>query len=151
MSSMYGKTYKKFFKVSQVSTPKIAEVFGYVCDIYTPLYSTDYPQGNYDNVDMFSTHKNADYADTLSFTQKYYIVNLLKKQAMGTNLEDFDNFYLDEEDDRPFIECHVSQELLIHTKIVVHFDDDAVINFFVEKKTSVPGGSFIRMYLNPLT
>ena len=150
MSSMFGKTYKKFFNVSSQSTPKLANVWGYDCDIYTPLYSTDDSHGNYDDVDIYSTHKNAEYSNTPDFSQKYYIVNLLKKQIMNSNSNEFETFYLDEESNRPFIECHVSQELLIQTKVVVHFDDDAKMNFFIEKKTSTPGGAFLRMYLNPL-
>lgn len=149
--SNYGKVYKKFFNVYSEGTQKLADVYGYPCDVYYPQFPTDDSHGNYDNVNIYSTHKNSGYSDTPDIVGvNFYIVHLLRKQIMNSDSSEFENFYLEEDSDRPFIEVHPKQELPIQSKVVVHFDEETKVNFFIEKKTKSAGSTFLRMYLNPL-
>lgn len=147
--SNIGKIYQKFADKSKLSTPYLSrpDKYGYVCTIYFPIYDVAH-NGDFSEVDIFSTHKNAKYGNTPDITDNFYIPYLLKKQIMNSSSTEFETFYLEGEDERPFIETTI--ELPIASKVIVHFTDNSTMLFWIEKKTIVPGGVFMRMYLNPL-
>lgn len=149
--NIIGKTYQKYQELSSRSTYRIANVMGYECDIYFPVFNNIGSNNNYENVSMFSTHEPAGYASTPDLSRvNFYIPHLVKKQVMNSTGSEFETFYLDEDSERPFIELHPSLELPIQSKVVVYFTENSTMNLFIEKKTVVPGSIFLRMYLNPL-
>lgn len=159
-NNIIGFTYQKFEQVSSKSTPRIAKKLGFPCDVYFPIFGNVITHGseachnlrtNYENIDLFATHQNAEYSNTPDLVGvRFYIPHLVKKQIMNSPSNDFETFYLDEDSANPFIEVHPSEELPIQSKLVVHFSTAARMNLFIEKKTIVPGGVFLRMYLNTL-
>ena len=151
--SNYSRLYNIYSDISRRTTPILSDSkrYGYKCDIYFPEYGSVIPNEDYSEVDIFSTHENAIYADTPDLAGvEYYIPGLLKKQIMNSPSTEFENFYLEGDDARPFIECHFTLELPIASKVIVHFDEETKAVFFIEKKTKTPAGIFLRMYLNAL-
>ncbi len=151
--SIIGRVNKSFVNISNKVTSDYEKKFGLPCDIYVPIINPN-PNalGNYDNVNVFSTHGPVKYADVPDYKTKFYIPHLLKKESMLSPENEFDSFYLEGEK-RPFIETSISKEVDIQSKIVVHIED-SIFQFVVEKKLVVNGASghlILRMYLNPLT
>lgn len=147
-NSAIGSTYRALAEASKLSIPILSQPdkLGFFCDLYFPIY--DKPiNGDYNEVDLFATHKNARYSDTPDAKDNFYIIGFLKTQIMNSPNSEFETFYLEGDNDRPYIEAVV--ELPIATKIVVHFTDSITVSFWVEKKTINQAG-IIHMMLNPI-
>ena len=74
----------------------------------------------------------------------------MKKLVMNSPSIEMENFFLDGDDARPFIEVHPEDELPVATKIKVYILEDEIVWFFVEKKIKTPGSVYLRMYLDPV-
>lgn len=145
---------QKYVNISNKITEYYERKFGLKCDLYFPKNSSN-PNvfGNFDNINLFSTHGTVEYSDEPDvLSKKFYIPKLLKRESMNSPEDEFDSLYLDGEE-RPFIETSKSNELPIQTKVVVHIGS-STMNFVVERKQVVNGASghqLLRQYLTPLT
>lgn len=144
--------------------------YGFYCDLYFPVHNIS-PQkqdptvqpkyrnelaehsGEYNMVNLFEPHEQPAYRrqpDVIN--AKFYIPHLLKKENMNSPDLEFDNIFLGDYENRPFIETSKKRELPLSTKVVVHIDCSKMY-FYVDKKTVVNGAGghmLLRMHLSPL-
>jgi hypothetical protein len=152
--TLIGKILSKYVGISNRMTSYYEKKYGLFCDIYFPLFGANAnADGNYDKTSIFSTHQPAEYSNTPNITNiKFYIPQLLRKESMNSTESEFDSFYMEGDDDRPFIETSKSRELPIQSKVVV-FIEKSTLSFTVEKKTVVQGANgvmLLRMYLDAI-
>ena len=144
---------KKYVGISNRMTEAYTPVFGLPCDLYFPIWDKYSEEAMYKNMEIFTPHQSPTYRDTPDVRTKFYIPQLIKKQAMNSAEAEFDAFYTEDESlDRPFIETSKSRELPIGTKVVVH-QGESISKFMVDKKLVVTGANgmmLLRMYLDPL-
>ena len=144
---------KKYVGISNRMTKAYTPVFGLPCDLYFPIWDKYDEDIMYKNMEIFTPHQSPTYRDTPDVSTRFYIPQLIKKQAMNSAEAEFDAFYTEDESlDRPFIETSKSRELLIGTKVVVH-QGESISKFMVDKKLVVTGANgmmLLRMYLDPL-
>lgn len=152
--TLLGSINRNYVHISNRVTEAYEEKYGFYCDLYFPKHKKNPKQnGEYTDVNLFEPHEMPDYDSEPNVKDvKFYIPYLLKKENMNSPELEFDNMYMTETDDRPFIETSKKNELPIQTKVVVHIDD-TVMRFFVDLKTVVNGAGghmLLRMYLAPV-
>jgi len=149
----WTKINKKYTKVSNKLTVNYETVFGLPCDIFLPINATNPDSLNdYDKTNLFNIHSNVTYPTLPNVSRKFYIPFLLKKKSMDSSELEFDSFYLEDEDQRPFIETKYDNSLPISTKVVVHVEE-SIMQFVIDKKLVINGAGghmLLRMYLIPL-
>jgi hypothetical protein len=153
--TLIGKINKQYVGISNKMSDAYSDKFGWLCDLYFPINEPNPDEnGNYDFVNIFTPHQSSLFCTDPSVSQvKFVIPHLLKKESMNSAEDEFDAFYLEEDNDnRPFIETSKTKELPIATKVVV-FLESSKMYFFVDKKTVVNGADghmLMRQYLAPL-
>jgi len=153
-NTLLGDINQNFVHISNKMTEAYEQKYGFYCDLYFPKHKKN-PQSNgeYPTINLFEPHEQCIYDEEPNVKDvKFYIPHLLKKENMNTPDLEFDSMYLNETDNRPFIETSKKNELPIQTKVVVHIGD-SVMRFFVDLKTVVNGASghmLLRMFLAPI-
>lgn len=145
---------KKYTYTSNKLTNKYTEVYGLPCDIYFPIYPAYKSNIKYRDMKVFGPHQQPNYPKQPDIEKTlYYIPFLIKPgQNMNSSEEEFDAFYTDDAEQRPYIETTKKRELELMTKVVV-FQGESQMKFFVDKKLVVTGADgfmLLRMYLSPL-
>ena len=157
-STMIGKINKRYVVISNRVTKAYQNKFGVICDIYFPINDSGPNEyGTYEQVDIFARRQSTEYKDEPNADivgAKLTIVHLFKKESMNSPEDQFDSFYLSDEDgDRPFIECSKAEEFPVMTKIVVYVEN-SISRFYIDKQTVVNGADghiIMRQYLAPLS
>lgn len=150
---LVNKLNKKYVYACNSITPHYEKVFGLPCDIYFPINNSYKGTTKYRDVKIFGPHQSPTYAKEPDIVKAvYYIPHLIPKQAMNSSETEYSPFYLEDEQERPFIETSKKRELPISSKVVVH-QGGSQIKFFIDKKLVVTGADgfmLLRMYLAPL-
>lgn len=151
---LIGRTQLKYTAISNRVTGSYEKKYSLPVDVYFPKFGANpNEQGNYDETNIFTTHQPAKYSDTPDITNiKYYIPRLLRKESMNSSDLEWDSFYLEGDDDRPFIETSKKRELPIQAKVVVYIEN-STLTFTVEKKTIIQGANgamLLRMWLSAI-
>ena len=150
---LVNKLNKKYVYVCNNITPFYERTYGCPCDIYLPINNSYKKTTKYRDVKVFGPHQQPTYAKNPDYTNVlYYIPHLVPKQAMNSSETEYSPFYLEDEQERPFIETSKKKELPVGTKVVVH-QGESQIKFWIDKKLVVTGACgfmLLRMYLSPL-
>lgn len=156
-STMIGKINKRYVVISNRVIKAYQDKYGVICDIYFPINDSGPNEyGTYEQVDIFARRQSTRYKDEPDADivgAKFVIVHLFKKESMNSPENQFDSFYLSDDDQRPFIECSKADELPVMTKLVVYVES-SVFRFYVDKQTVVNGADghlIMRQYLAPLS
>ena len=156
-STMIGKINKRYVKICDKVTKAFEDKYGVICDVYFPINDSGPNEyGTYEGVDIFARRQSTKYnpepnADIVG--AKFTIVGLFKKESMNSPINEFDAFYLSDDDARPFIECTKDEELPVMSKLVVYIED-SLFRFYVDRQTVTNGADghlIMRQYLAPLS
>ena len=156
-STLVGKINKRYVNICNSVTKAYEKTYGVICDIYFPINNSepnDY--GTFEQVDIFARRQSTKYATEPNANivgAKLVIIGLFKKESMNSPTNEFDAFYLSDDDARPFIECSKAEELPVMSKIVVYIEN-SIFRFYVDRQTVTNGADghlIMRQYLAPLS
>lgn len=152
--TLIGAINQNYVYVSNSMTEILTERYGLYCDVYFPRHKENPKDtGEYIRENIFEPHEMPYYSSEPDVKHvKFYIPYLLKKENMNSPDLEFDSMYLEETDERPYIEASKKDELPIQSKVVVYIGQ-SVMRFFVDIKRVVNGASghmLLKMYLAPV-
>ena len=156
-NTLIGKINSRYVNICNKVTDAYTKKYGLICDVYYPINNAEANEyGTYEDVDIFNRRQSASYneepnADLVGV--KFTFVGLFKAEGMNSPSDEFDAFYLSDDDRRPFIECQHNRQLPVMSKIVVYVAN-SVFRFYIDRQTVVNGANghlIMRQYLAPFS
>lgn len=156
-TSLVGQINKKYVELCNKVTDAYTKRYGLYCDVYYPINNSGPNEyGTYEDVDIFNRRQSSSYKDEPDadiVNKKFTFVGLFKAESMNSPADEFDSFYLSDDDKRPFIECKHSEQLPVMSKLVVYVED-SIFRFYIDRQTVVNGADghlIMRQYLAPFS
>ena len=156
-TTLVGQINKRYVHICDKVTTAYSKRYGLICDVYFPINNAGPNEyGTYEDVEIFNRRQSASYnpepnADLPG--KKFTFVGLFKAESMNSPADEFDAFYLSDDDKRPFIECKHSEQLPVMSKIVIYVED-SIFRFYIDRQTVVNGANghlIMRQYLAPFS
>ena len=153
MADVVNSINKRYVRISNSLTPRLERVYGLRCDVYFPIFEPYNTVTKYRDMKIFGPHQSPTYNKKPDLEKTlFYIPYLIKSENFNSSETDFDSFYTEMDNERPFIETTKKRELPLQSKVVV-YQGMSRSHFFIDKKLVVTGADgmmLLRMYLSPL-